>query len=201
MCVSCDLPAGRKVCGFLGHGARLGCSRCFKVFSGAVGSMDYSGFDRHNWCAHTRAEHSSAAFSIKSLKTATAVEDVESKAGFRYSELLRLPYFDAPKMLTIDPIHNLFLGSAKHFFKNILLALDYITVAQLEMIQDRVNSFTVPSDIGRIPMKIASGFSSFTADQWKNWVLYFSIIAMCNIITGEVLECWKHFVVACRILA
>ena len=134
------------------------------------------------------------------MKTATAVEDAESKAGCRYSELLRLPYFDAPKMLTIDPMHNLFLGSAKYFFKNILLALDYITVAQLEMIQDRVNSFTVPSGIGKIPMKIASGFSSFTADQWKNWVLYFSIIAMRDIITGEVLECWKHFVLACRIL-
>ena len=27
LCISCDLPAGRKVCGFLGHGAHLGCSR------------------------------------------------------------------------------------------------------------------------------------------------------------------------------
>ena len=26
--VSCDLPAGRKVCGFLSHSANLGCSRC-----------------------------------------------------------------------------------------------------------------------------------------------------------------------------
>ena len=200
MCVSCDLPAGRKICGFLGHGARLGCSRCFKVFSGVVGSMDYSGFDRHNWCPRTQAEHNSAAFSIKTLKTASAVEGAETKAGCRYSELLRLPYFDAPKMLTIDPMHNLFLGSAKHFLKNILVALDYITVAQLDVIEDRVNSFTVPSGIGRIPMKIASGFSNFTADQWKNWVLYFSVIAMRDIVTGDVLECWKHFVLACRTL-
>ena len=36
MCVSCDLPAGRKICGFLGHDARLGCSRCFKVFNGII---------------------------------------------------------------------------------------------------------------------------------------------------------------------
>ena len=27
--VVCDLPAGRKVCGFLGHSANLGCSRCY----------------------------------------------------------------------------------------------------------------------------------------------------------------------------
>ena len=99
-------------------------------------------------------------------------------------------------MLTINPMHNLFLGTAKHFFKNILVALDYTTVPQLDVIQDRVNACTVPSGIGRIPMKIASGCSNFTADQWKNWVMYFSVIAVCD-ITGDVLECWKHFVLAC----
>ena len=46
LCISCDLPAGRKICGFLGHGARLGCSKCLKEFPGAVGTMDYSRFDR-----------------------------------------------------------------------------------------------------------------------------------------------------------
>ena len=44
--VACDLPAGRKVCGFLGPNAHLGCSRCFKRFSGTVGTMNFSGFDR-----------------------------------------------------------------------------------------------------------------------------------------------------------
>ena len=29
LCVACDLPAGRKVCGFLGHNVHLGCSRCY----------------------------------------------------------------------------------------------------------------------------------------------------------------------------
>jgi len=28
-----------------------------------------------------------------------------------------LPYFDPPTMLVIDPMHNLFLGLAKHFTK------------------------------------------------------------------------------------
>lgn len=46
LCVACDLPAGRKACGFLSYNAKLGCSRCWKIFSGSVGSMDFSGFDR-----------------------------------------------------------------------------------------------------------------------------------------------------------
>ncbi len=28
LCVACDLPAGRKVCGFPGHSAHYGCSQC-----------------------------------------------------------------------------------------------------------------------------------------------------------------------------
>ena len=41
LCLACDLPAGRKVGGFLGHSAHLGCSRCLKHFVGRVGEMDY----------------------------------------------------------------------------------------------------------------------------------------------------------------
>ena len=32
LCVAADLPAARKLCGFLGHGAKLGCSKCTKEF-------------------------------------------------------------------------------------------------------------------------------------------------------------------------
>ncbi len=155
MCVSCDIPAGRKICGFLGHSARLGCSRCLKEFPGTVGSMDYSGFDRYGWKERTMRDHNAKAFSIQTLNTVTAIESAESRNGCRFSELLLLPYFDAPKMLVIDPMHNLFLGITKYFLKNILIAKDYISKGDLEKIQERVNAFIVPSDIGRI------GFSQF----------------------------------------
>lgn len=32
LCAACDLPAGRKIGGFLGHGALKECSRCLKTF-------------------------------------------------------------------------------------------------------------------------------------------------------------------------
>ena len=79
-----------------------------------------------------------------------ATESAESQSGCRYLELVLLPYFDAPRMLVIDPMHNLFLGSAKYFLKNILIAMDYITAAQLNRIQERVNLFIIPSGVGRI---------------------------------------------------
>uniref|UniRef100_A0A1X7VI87 Uncharacterized protein n=1 Tax=Amphimedon queenslandica TaxID=400682 RepID=A0A1X7VI87_AMPQE len=45
--VSCDIPAARKVCGFLGHAAMLGCSKCLKTFytDGPGSHVPYSGFE------------------------------------------------------------------------------------------------------------------------------------------------------------
>ena len=74
-------------------------------------------------------------------------------------------------MLIIDPMHNLFLGSAKHFPKSILLNKGFIKESEFDAIQERVNKVVTLPDIGRIPHKILSGFSSFTAHQWKNWVV------------------------------
>ena len=39
--VSCDLPAGRKVCGFLSHSASLGCSRCYTEFLEGFAVQNY----------------------------------------------------------------------------------------------------------------------------------------------------------------
>lgn len=43
LCVAWDIPACRKVNGFLSHKAVLGCSKCLKAF---IRKRDYSGFDR-----------------------------------------------------------------------------------------------------------------------------------------------------------
>ena len=59
----------------------------------------------------------------------------------------------------------------------------------------------VPPDIGRIPNKIKSGFSKFTADQLKNWIVYFSIIALLDLLDSSDLEYWRHLVLACRLLS
>ena len=45
LCVTCDIPAGQKACGVLGHTTALGCCKCLKRFTGKVGSMKCSGFD------------------------------------------------------------------------------------------------------------------------------------------------------------
>lgn len=72
--------------------------------------------------------------------------------------------------------------------------------SKFDCIQSRINNIIVTPDIGRIPCKIKSGFTSFTAEQFKNWVNHFSIIVLRDKLPSEHLECWRHFVLACRIL-
>ena len=78
--------------------------------------------------------------------------------------------------------------------------LDIISRNQLKLIQDYVNYTQLPSDVGRIPMKIESGFAGFTADQFKNWVILYSIPSLYGLLPPRHLECWRHFVLACRLL-
>ena len=200
LCVACDLPAGRKVCGFLGHAAHYGCSRCKKKFTGSVGKMDYSGFDREKWPRRCGKLHQKTGLAMRNFQTIKERDNEESKHGLRYSALLQLPYFDAPRMLIVDPMHNCFLGSAKHFLQNIWIEKNIISYQQFNKIQDRVDKIIVPTGIGRIPYKINSGFSCFTADQWKNWTLYYSLLVLYDILDTEHLECWRHFVLGCRLL-
>ena len=72
LCISADIPAARKLCGFKGHGAHLGCSRCLKVFPGGFGEKrDYSGFDRETWQPRCNKDHKSNAKKLEKCKTLT----------------------------------------------------------------------------------------------------------------------------------
>ena len=199
LCVACDLPAGRKICGFLGHSAKLGCSKCLKVFPGSVGDMDYSGFDRSQWQMRGDKQHRENVDKTKKCPTKTGQAKAESMYGCRYSVLLELPYFDAPRMLSIDPMHNLFLGTCKRMM-SVWLERNFITKHHYQRIQKVIDDMSVPSDIGRIPQKVESGFAGFKADQYKTWATVYSIPALYGIIPADHFECWRHFVLACRIL-
>lgn len=198
--VACDLPAGRKLCGFLNFNAHFGCTRCWKEFPGEVGNQDFSGFDREKWKSRTEKEHREIAASLTSCNTKTERAAIESATGYRYTALLELPYFNPTRMLILDPMHNLFLGTAKHFVKSVWLNHGVLSSGDYNSIQSIIDEVLVPSDLGRIPHKIASGFSSFTADQFKNWVLYYSPLALRDKLIDSHYECWRHFVLACRLL-
>ena len=201
MCVACDIPAARKCCGFKGHSANYGCSRCKKFFPGGFREKkDYSGFDRSQWQPRTYEAHIEVVKQILKCNTQNAIESLETETGVKHSILTELPYFNPIRFTVIDPMHNFFLGTAKTVMKKIWLERGTISSTQLDTIQTRVDSLQVPSGIGRIPTKIASNFSGFTAEQLKNWVILYSMYALRGIISQDEYHCWQSFVLACFFL-
>ena len=89
--VACDAPAARKICGFLGPGARRGCSKCKKEFISDEHfdtKMNFGGFD--NCMPRTNREHRCEAQEILAEDTYQGRENKQSKYGARYTEVMQL---------------------------------------------------------------------------------------------------------------
>jgi hypothetical protein len=75
---------------------------------------------------------------------------------------------DPIRFAVVDPMHCLFLSVAKWIIRSIFINQKKLSMEQLRVVQNRMEHIELPSDIGRIPPKIAigdSGFSNLTADQ------------------------------------
>ena len=179
----------------------MGCSKCCKEFLGTVGEKrDYSGFDLSKWTKRTGEIHRTQMTEILKQKTKTDKESKESEYGTRYSCLVRLPYYDSVRYAIIDPMHNLFLGSAKRMI-SVWKDEKFLNDDTLALIQERVDKASVPSDVGKLPGKIDKfTFQGFTADELKNWTILFSLYALKGILPKKHIECWRYFVLACRFL-
>ena len=114
--VVCDLPAARKVAGFASHSADTHfCSFCLLSRSGI--SQIY---DRVKWGFRSYHEHMVAAQKMRDATTLKDRRALFAKSGVRWSELLRLPYFDPTRFTVIDAMHNLYLGEFKHHCSQVL---------------------------------------------------------------------------------
>ena len=121
ICLACDIPACRKVLGFYGHMSKLGCSKCMKEFKydNASERILFSGFDA---CPlRTEEEHRQQAYRAMKENTQAARDRIERKYGSRFSSFMKLPYFDCVRFHIVDPMHNLFLGTAKYMVKKVWL--------------------------------------------------------------------------------
>ena len=89
--ISADIPATRKLCGFMSHSARRGCSKCLKEFECLeFGSKpDYSGFDRSAWSPRCHDFHMHILKQIiMQSKSSLEKKELQRTWGIRYSELI-----------------------------------------------------------------------------------------------------------------
>lgn len=175
--------------GFVGHNARKACSRCLKPFPRIGDYTDCSGFDRDTWPKRSHAVHCEYAHKGLSAQTKEARKLLERQFGARYSLLFELPYYDTIRCAVIDPMHNLYLGTAKHVL-SIWKDSEILIKAKFLTIQEKIQKINVPLDVGRIPYKIGSGMSSLTADRWKTWTCVYSMYVLHDVLPKEHLDCW-----------
>lgn len=96
-------------------------------------------------------------------------------------------------------MHNIFLGLAKHTVK-IWKEKGILQSNQFVQLQTKADMITTPTGIGRIPRKLESNFSSFTADEWKNWILIFSVHTLKGVVDEQHYKCWCLLVDSCVLL-
>ena len=142
-----------------------------KRFSVSFGNpTDYSGCNRDSWPILTEYLHREQCMEILGETTKTGVQRVEVKYGVRCSVLLGLPYYDPIRFVAIDTMHNLFLGTGKKMFK-LWVESGILTPQHMAAIEDKIQCFKVPPDVGRIPYRtLSSSYGGFTASQWRNWI-------------------------------
>lgn len=96
ICVTCDLPATRKVLGFANFIALKGCSKCLKEFPTAQfgAKPNFSGYHCQNWLPQNSTTQMEKGLAFKNAPTASAQKHILRSYGAKYSELFKLPYFD-----------------------------------------------------------------------------------------------------------
>ena len=179
VCVAFDLPAGRKTCGFLSYSALAAIYHNF--CTGTFGVRNYSGFNKHDWILRTNENHRKYVTSTLKCKSKTEREKKESEVGCRYSILLELPYFFPVRMLIIDPMHNLYLGTARTIFRKVWM--QQLSKAAIASINQRVSNLVVPATVrfSNIPSPIEYIlFNSRTMDAVGKLLFY-------------LLHAWYHF--------
>ena len=111
----------------------------------------------------------------------------------------RLNYFNPIACTIIDPMHNLFLGTAKRMAK-MWIRLNDLNSDDLQQMQQIANTIVLPPDYVSLKRKIQSGFSFMTADDWKSSVLVYSPVVLQGRLPQPKLVHWLRFVNACRLL-
>nr|VWO97862.1 Uncharacterized protein [Ganoderma boninense] len=103
--VVADLLAARQLAGFAPHNHTNFCSLCTQKL-GDIEELDY-----RNWSHRSLEEHRRIAAEWRDAATEAAQDDIYDTHGIRWSELLRLPYWDPTKYVALDSMHMFYLGN------------------------------------------------------------------------------------------
>ena len=112
VCVVCDLPAAQKTIGFGSIKHKQMCAFCHCTRK----SHGLGNTNLHTWRRRTNEEYRADAKRYMEACNSKEQDEIFQATGIRYSELLRLEYFDPSRFVVVDAMHNLFLGLIHEHF-------------------------------------------------------------------------------------
>lgn len=124
----------------------------------------------------------------------TAYETKSIVNGFKsISPLVMIPNFDIIKGIVIDYMHNSLLGVASQLLNLIFDSenhkTDFYIGTQIKRVDKKYLFFKPFSDISRMPRSLQQR-KMFKANELRNWLVYYSIPSLQNILPRKYLE---HF--------
>ena len=123
ICVVSDLPAARKISGFASIHHTQMCAMCHctrqqrDVLNDSFATLA---------ARRTNEEIRTSAQDYLDAVDEKARNEAVHNSGIWWSELLRLPYFDASRFVVVDAMHNLFLGLVQEHFDILGIQLNNI---------------------------------------------------------------------------
>ncbi|KAJ3501185.1 hypothetical protein NLJ89_g9453 [Agrocybe chaxingu] len=99
----CDLPAARQMSGFAGHSSNNFCSFC------TLKAQDIDNLDYESWTSRSANERRVLAEEWRDAGSEKERDELYESTGIRWSELLRLPYWDPTRFVMIDSMHGFLL--------------------------------------------------------------------------------------------
>lgn len=109
----CDLPAARQMSGFSHFRSTNSCSECTQTHS------ELNNLNFKDWKPRCPQLHRKYATAWKNANSRSERDRITLLHGVRWSELLRLSYWDPTKFTVIDSMHCFYLRLMQHHVRSI----------------------------------------------------------------------------------
>ncbi|OAD70992.1 hypothetical protein PHYBLDRAFT_171051 [Phycomyces blakesleeanus NRRL 1555(-)] len=153
----------------------IACSQCHSIYPPETSQRvcTFKKFSQSAICNNNLFKVSTGNHSLPAMANAlnnTEQTCLEKENGTRWSELHWLSYFDLVRFTVIDPIHNLYLGTAKQMIQ-IWRECNYINEKNQLTMQELANGIVVPC--GYAPKNL------------ENWILF---VDACHLLTKPLIN-------------
>ncbi|KIO18298.1 hypothetical protein M407DRAFT_84104 [Tulasnella calospora MUT 4182] len=215
-----DLEACRALAGFNHHSHQQFCSYC-DITQNTITNLDHS-----TWKRRDSETHRAQALRWRDANTLEERKMIAAQYGVRFSELLRLPYWDPVRQMVPEPMHIIHLGVAKRHCRSIwkmdltvqggdgrgfIISRSTRTVLGTELIQeiklDRAITI-LPTGYRKAPEHMGSkSHGKLSADEWRTLLNIHMVVTIPRIWSKEpegsrlaqMLDNFIHLVTASRL--